>query len=220
VEGASVRLAAFPSSDFEMSTATPHKSVCRSEEIVAYLDAELGREAHALLEEHLAECASCTAELEMQRRLQRELDFALSDDASLEMPGNFAQIVAARAQADLSGMRDARERRRALRLCVVLAGVAVSLTGGAALSESVFAPLRAIWKGGAALFNFLGHALYDTGASVAVISRGVGGHLLFDSRPVGLLVLLLFVSALLMLRRLIASYHRTRSVERIESARS
>jgi hypothetical protein len=91
--------------------------------------------------------------------------------------------------------------------------VAVAFTGGAAVSESVFAPLRAIWKGGAALLNFLGHALYDMGAGVAVISRGVGGHLLFESRPVGLLVLFLFASALYMLRRLIAGYHRTRTVE-------
>jgi hypothetical protein len=213
-EGAAFRLAAaLPSSDFEMNTATPNKSVCRSEEIVAYLDGELDGAAHALLESHLAECASCAAELEMQKRLQRELDFALSGDASVEMPGNFAQIVAVRAQADLSGMRDRRERRRALRLCVLLAGITVSLMGGAAVSDSVFAPLRAIWKGGAALFNFLGHALYDTGAGFAVISRGVGGHLFFDSRPVSLLVLLLFASSLFMLRRLIAGYHRTRSME-------
>jgi anti-sigma factor RsiW len=196
-----------------MSTATPNKSVCRSEEIVAYLDGELETQARARLEAHLAECAPCATELEAQRRLLRELDFALSDDESVLMPKNFAQIVAARAQSDLSGVRERRERRRAFRLCVLLAVVAVALTGGAAVSESVFAPLRAIWKGGAALLNFLGHALYDMGAGVAAISRGVGGHLLFESRPVGLLVLLLFASALYMLRRLIAGYHRTRTVE-------
>lgn len=196
-----------------MSTATPNNLVCRSEEIVAYLDGELERETSVLLEEHLALCKPCATELDLQRRLQRELDVVLSEDASLEMPGNFAQIVAARAQADLSGMRERRERRRALRLCFLLAGLSVALTGGAALGESVFAPLRAFWKGGAALFNFLGHALYDTGAGFAVISRGVGGHLLFDSRPVGFFVLLLFGTALFTLRRLIIGYHRTRSIE-------
>jgi anti-sigma factor RsiW len=196
-----------------MSTQTPNKSVCRSEEIVAYLDGELETEVRARLEAHLAECAPCVAELEMQQRLLRELDFALSDDEGVLMPKNFAQIVAARAQSDLSGVRERHERRRAFRLCVLLSVVAVVLMGGAAVSESVFAPLRAIWKGVAALVNFLGHALYDMGAGVAVISRGVGGHLLFESRPLGLLVLLLFVSALYMLRRLIAGYHRTRTVE-------
>jgi anti-sigma factor RsiW len=196
-----------------MSTRTPNKSVCCSEEIVAYLDGELEPEVCARFEAHLMECAPCGAELEMQRRHFRALDFALSDDEGVLMPKNFAQVVAARAQSDLSGVRERYERRRAFRLCVLLGSVAVVLMGGAAVSESVLAPLRAIWKGAAALFNFLGHALYDMGASVAVISRGVGVHLLFESRTTGLLILFLFASALYMLRRLITGYHRTRIVE-------
>ena len=196
-----------------MSMAPPNTSVCSAEEITAYLDSELDAVSLVRLEEHCATCASCQAELETQRRLLRELDFALADEASVEMPKNFAQIVAARAQADLSGMRDRRERRRAFRLCVVLAAVAVALLGGAAVSETVLAPLRAIWRGGTALVSFLGHALYDAGAGLAVISRGIGGHLVFESRPVSGIVLLLFVLALFMLRRLIAGYHRTRTIE-------
>jgi anti-sigma factor RsiW len=196
-----------------MSMATPNTSVCSAEEITAYLDSELDAVSLVRLEEHCATCASCQAELETQRRLLRELDFALSDNASVEMPKNFAQVVAARAQADLSGMRDRRERRRAFRLCVVLAAVAVALLGGAAVSETVLAPLRAIWRGGTALVSLLGHALYDAGAGLAVISRGIGGHLVFESRLVSVIVLLLFVLALFMLRRLIAGYHRTRTIE-------
>jgi anti-sigma factor RsiW len=196
-----------------MSMATPNTSFCSAEEITAYLDGELDAVSRARLEEHCATCASCQAELETQRRLLRELDFALADEASVEMPVNFAQVVAARAQADLSGMRDRRERRRAFRLCVVLAAVAVALLGGAAVSETVLAPLRAIWRVGTALVSFLGHALYDAGAGLAVISRGIGGHLVFESRLVSVIVLLLFVLALFMLRRLIAGYHRTRTVE-------
>lgn len=184
-----------------------------NEEIVAYLDGELDVPSRALLEEHLAGCARCSSELKMQKRLICELDSALSDDAYVEMPGNFARIVAARAQSDLSGVRDGRERRRALLLCVMLAIMSVALLGGGAASESIFAPLRAIWKVGVALFNFMGHALYDAGAGLAVISRGIGGHLLFESRPLSLIVLLLFTSALFMLRRLIAGYHRTQITE-------
>jgi predicted anti-sigma-YlaC factor YlaD len=192
-----------------MSIATPDKSVCGSEEIIAYLDGELDAASVDLLEEHLAVCAGCTTELETQRRLLRELDFALLDNANVEMPANFAQIVAARAQADLSGMRDRRERKRAFRLCALLAVMAVALLGGSAVTESVLAPLRAIWRVGAALINFLGHALYDAGAGLAVITRGVGGHLVFESRLASIIVFLLFAAALFMLRRLIAGYHRT-----------
>jgi anti-sigma factor RsiW len=197
-----------------MSAASTKNSVCRSEEIIAYLDGELEASALLQLEQHFEDCSRCAAELEAERRLIRELDFALtSEPAGLEMPKNFAQIVAARAQSDMSGVREPHERRRALRLCAALSVISFALLGGAALSESVFAPLRAIWKGAAALFSFLGHALYDAGAGVAVISRGVGGHLLFGSRAFGLIVLLLLALALFMLPRLIVKYHRTRIVE-------
>jgi anti-sigma factor RsiW len=196
-----------------MSATSPHSSACSSAEIVAYVDGELGTEARRLLEEHLAECPHCDSELKTQQRLLRELDFALAEDACPEMPKNFAQVVAMRAQADLSGVRSARERGRALRLCVALSVIAFALLGGAALSESVFSPLRTAWKGFAAVFSFLSHALYDLGAGVAVITRGVGGHLLFESRGLSLIVLLTFASALFMLRRLITGYHRARAIE-------
>jgi anti-sigma factor RsiW len=192
---------------------TPDNCVCAGREVVAYLDGELDARAHALFERHLEGCARCAKALEAEKRLFRELDLALAATPALEMPKNFAQVVAARAQADMSGVRRAPERRRALRLCAVLAFVACALTGGAAMTEAVLAPLRAVWNLGAAALGFLGHALYDAGAGVAVISRGVGGRVLFGSRGAGLFVLLLLALALLTLRRLIAGYHRARAIE-------
>ncbi len=191
----------------------PDNSVCGSEEIVAYLDGELDASALARFERHVGDCVACARALAAERQLFRELDSALSIEPQLEMPKNFAQVVAARAQADLSGVRHVTERRRALRLCAVLACMAFALTGGAALTDGVLAPLGAVWKFAGALAGFLGHALYDAGAGFAVISRGVGGRLLFGSRGPGVVVLLLLVLALLMLRRLITGYHRARAVE-------
>jgi anti-sigma factor RsiW len=191
-----------------------HNPDCRSEEIVAYLDGELDASSRVRIESHLESCGECAAELRVQRRLLQELNFALaSDEPAFEMPKNFAEVVAARAQSDMSGVRERVERRRALGLCIALAAASFMLLGGAAFGESVFAPLRAIWKAGAALFSFLGHALYDAGAGVAVISRGLGGHLLFESRGLGALVLLLIALALFTLPRLIVRYHRTRIIE-------
>ena len=201
-----------PSFAFEMNTAQ-NKTACRSEEIAAYVDGELDARAHALFEEHVAECAACAEELKVQQRILRELDSALAVDVFGEMPGNFARVVAARAQSDLSGVRTRRERRRALRLCAALTALSVALLGTAAVSESVLAPLRVIWRFCVAIFTFLGHALYDLGAGLAVISRAVGFHLLFESRGLGLLLVLLFVTALFMLRRLIVGYHRARTID-------
>jgi predicted anti-sigma-YlaC factor YlaD len=196
-----------------MSTASQNIAACSAEEITAYLDGELDAQSRVRLEEHLNVCESCGLELETRRQLLLELDVALADEASVEMPTNFAQIVAIRAQADLSGVRERRECKRALRLCAALSMLAIALLGSAAVSESVLAPLRALWRGGAALINFLGHALYDAGAGLAVITRGIGGHLVFESRATSIFVLLLFVSSLYMLRRLIAKYHRTQITE-------
>lgn len=196
-----------------MSATTHNNSACKTEEITAYLDGELEAAVRARLEEHLIVCQSCSVELETQRWLLSELDVALMDDASVEMPVNFAQVVAVRAQADLSGVRERRERRRAVRLCAALAALSIALLGGAAVTETIFAPLRGVWHGCAALINFLGHALYDAGAGLAVITRGISGHLVFESRATSIFVLLLFVSSLFMLRRLIARYHRTQITE-------
>jgi anti-sigma factor RsiW len=194
-------------------SVTPNNSACGSEEIAAYLDGELDAAAQARLEQHLAGCPRCAAELEAERRLLRELDTALTNDSCLELPQNFAQVVAARAQSDLSGVRGAGERRRALRLCALLTIISFALLGGAALTESVFAPLRAVWKCGTAIFGFLGHALYDAGTGLTVISRGLGGHVLSGSRGQGAIILLILVLALVTLPRLIVRYHRARSVE-------
>jgi anti-sigma factor RsiW len=197
-----------------MNTASPNNSVCRSENLAAYLDGELDASTLAQLEHHFENCSKCALELEAERRFLRELDFALMNEPGPEMPKNFAQVVAARAQSDMSGMRDRRERRRALSLCGVLVVIAFALLGGGALTDSVFAPLRAIWKCGVAVLSFLGHALYDAGTGVAVISRGLSGHLLSQSpRGLSLLILLLLALALFMLPRLIIRYHRTRIIE-------
>src|SRR5919202_324209 len=149
-----------------MSTAQ-NKPACRREEIAAYVDGELDAGTRALFEEHVADCSACAEELKVQQAILRELDSALAEDAFGEMPGNFAQVVAARAQSDLSGVRERRERRRALRLCAALFAVAVALLGMTAVSESVLAPLRAIWRCGVVIFTLLGHALYDLGAGLA-----------------------------------------------------
>ena len=193
-----------------ISSDQQNRLACDSEKIVAYLDGDMDARVNERMERHFDECSGCAAELKAQKRLLREIEFALTDDESVELPANFAQVVARRAQADMSGVREKRERRRALFLCAALALISFVLLGGAALSESVFAPLRAVWKAGTALFSFIGHALYDAGASLAVVSRGLSLRLLLESRFLGLLLLLLFASALFLLSRMISGYHRAR----------
>src|SRR3982750_1345587 len=101
-------------------SANSDNCIEKSEEIAAYLDGELCATARSEVEQHLKECSACKDKLREQQRLLCTLDFALSDDPSLRLPVNFSQVVAAHAQADMSGLRQRSEHGRALRLCAAL----------------------------------------------------------------------------------------------------
>src|SRR5258706_10905350 len=90
---------------------------CQGDHIAAYLDGELDDAVCALLEKHLKKCSTCNAELAEQRLLLRTLDSTFSRRSSLALPADFARVVAARAESDMSGVRDRREHTLALRLC-------------------------------------------------------------------------------------------------------
>ncbi len=79
----------------------------------------------------------CSAELNAQRLFMCELDATLTLAPDLPVPSNFAQIVAARAESDMSGVRDGREHKRAFRFCLILALASFALLGAAA-SKAVF----------------------------------------------------------------------------------
>lgn len=188
------------------------ESACQSEEIAAYLDGELDAQAVVLFERHLKRCERCAVELQEQRRLLCTLDFALRgrEAEDLQLPKNFSEIVVAHAQSELGGLRrESAERRRALRLCLALSVASFALLGGAAMSESILRPLGLVVRHAGTLLGFLGRALYDFGAGLAVVARGIGGHTIFESNGLASLVFLLLAIALVVLPRLISSYHRS-----------
>lgn len=186
---------------------------CQSEEVAAYLDGEMDAAAAALFELHLKDCERCERALQEQRRLLCALDFALGGDeiGDIKLPKNFSQIITAHAQSDLSSLRSERaEHKRALRLCLALALASFALLGGAAFSESVFKPLGLLVRHAGTILGFFGRALYDFGAGLAVIARAIGGRTIFESERLAPLVFLFLAIAVVLLPRLINSYHRTR----------
>ncbi|HKS29393.1 MAG TPA: zf-HC2 domain-containing protein [Pyrinomonadaceae bacterium] len=189
-----------------------YKESCRSTEVAAYLDGELGAGALLAFEEHLKECSSCAGKLEEQRRLLCTLDMAFSDEKTLSLPADFARVVTAHAQMDMSGVRERRERGRALSLSLILALFSFALLGSAALSDSVFEPVRVFGRLAGTGFGILWRAIYDAGATLAVIMRIIG-RFAFESHPAGFFSYLLLGAALLLLLRLIRGYHRARATE-------
>lgn len=187
---------------------------CQNQEVAAYLDGELDQHARSVFEEHLKQCRPCAAQLDEQKRLLNALDFALGDGegSRLPLPKDFTEVITARAESDMSGVRRRSEHGLALRACAVLALVAFALLGGAALSESVIQPAYALARHVASIADVMGRVLYDAGAGMAVISRNVGGHLLFEAHPLILVSSFLLALALaLLLLRLINGLQRTRA---------
>ncbi len=195
-----------------MTELVSQNLICQSAEVAAYVDGELVGGALAAFEEHLKECRSCSVKLEEQRRLLCTLDVAFHHEKRLALPADFARVVTAHAQTDMSGVRRKNERGRAFRLCVALGLFSFALLGTATLNDSVFEPVRVFGRYAAALFGFLWRTVYDAGALLAVLMR-VMGRFVFESHPLSLLSYFLIAAALLLLPRLIRNYHRARAVE-------
>ena len=106
--------------------------ICQTDNLAAYIDGELEPGLRSTLEEHLKSCAQCASELHAQRLFMCELNSALANSSDRAVPTNFAQVVAVRAESDMSGVRDRAEHARALRFCIILGLAAFALLGATA----------------------------------------------------------------------------------------
>jgi hypothetical protein len=71
-------------------------------------------------------------------------------------------------------------------------------------------PAASVARQVVAVCDMAGRGLYDAGASLAVVSRSVGGHLIFESHFFGALALLLLVVSIALLPRLIIRHRRAK----------
>ncbi|HYP53775.1 MAG TPA: zf-HC2 domain-containing protein, partial [Pyrinomonadaceae bacterium] len=147
---------------------------CRGgDDVAAYLDCELDALDSRQFEEHVRGCGPCAASLNEQKRLLRLLDTTLSHpsiEQDISLPKYFARVVTAHARTDMSGVRGAAERRRALLLCGALAAGALVLLGAAALEEGL-TPLARFARTALGLLGMAGHAALDALSSAAASLR-------------------------------------------------
>lgn len=178
---------------------------CDEKLIAAYVDGELEFEHRSAVELHLEGCDDCQVELRAHQMFVCELDSVLTQE-QVAVPVDFSRQVAARASSDMRGIRSASENKKALAFCVGLAVAALGL-----LSETsrvaAFKTTREVFRAVFATIGVLLTAFYDMVASVTVISRVLSRKLIVESNSLGLL-LFLFALAILLLSRMIVSYHR------------
>ena len=188
---------------------------CQTGVIVAYIEGDLDQFEQAKLEDHLRECEQCSSELQTQRLLLAELDTFLASAPPLPVPRNFARVVAANAESDMSGARASTERKRALRFCLVLVLAAFALLG-ATTRSSVLDNIRLVGSQILGVLGLLWMALRDAALGLIVILRVLTQGLLPDSYLVALTGFLFLAFALILLSLLISSYHRYRRMRLLE----
>ena len=186
---------------------------CPREDVAAYLDGELADAALADFEAHAAACLDCTAELRSQRQLLCTLDAAFSNTSRIALPESFTRVVTTYAEHDLRGLRGKSERRRVLQLSALLAIGAFALLG-AASRALVWQPARNSFRFATRLIEILSQTLFEAAEGVAIIGRMIGRAA--GASPHGFAaaaLALVFIIAVYLLPRLIASYHRTQIIE-------
>ena len=185
---------------------------CPREEIAAYLDGELDGDLATSFEAHVERCSDCAAELRSQRQLLCTLEAAFGTARHIELPENFTRVVAAHAENDMRGLRHKVERRRALQLCAALLFAAFLLLG-AASNNLIFQPARAFLRITASALEVLLRTIADAAEGMAIVARMILRTTVAGPHGFRILIALVFLIAISVLPRLIASYHRTEFIE-------
>lgn len=185
---------------------------CPREEIAAYLDGELDGDVLTAFEAHVEQCGECATELRSQRQLLCTLEAAFGNSRQIELPENFTRVVAARAENHLGGLRHKGERRRALQLCAILLLAAFALLG-TATTGLIFRPVTAFLRITGSALDMLVRTAADAAEGASIIARLIARTSVSGPHGFGFLIALIFLVAISLLPRLIASYHRTEFIE-------
>jgi anti-sigma factor RsiW len=193
-------------------TATAAGPACRrGDAAAAYLDGELSAAEASAFESHLKSCGACSSALSEQRRLLGLIEAAISGPhKAVTLPDDFARVVTARAQSDMTCVRVASEKRLAALLVVALAAVAFALIGAGGWGE-VFTPAAQVARGVASAAEIALRTFGEIAAGVALLLRGVGGFLVEaqPDRATRLLSVAALACAVLLLLGLITKYRRS-----------
>ena len=190
----------------DLQTAKTEKT-CSQEKIAAYLDGELLSSEELALEAHIANCKSCLTQLNLQKRMLCALDAAFEKRGEINLPKNFAQVVAATAESNVIGLRSKREGFRALFLFALL--FLIVLAGLGAETEKTLAAFGKFGEQVAAVAGFALHLIYDLGFGAAVVLRSLSEQIVFSSATSFAAIAGFFMLSIFMLSRLMFRFNRS-----------
>ena len=192
-------------------TASARPACVWADAVAAYLDGELAAGETFVFEEHLKSCGSCPTALAEQRRLMGLITAAVSGPhEEVVLPKDFARVVTARAQSDMTSVRCAPEKRRAALFVVALVAVGSALIGAGGWGD-VLTPAATAARGLAAAAEMALRSAGELASGALVLLRGVG-RFLVQSQPDGprqFLSVAALACAVLLLLGLVTKYRRS-----------
>lgn len=189
--------------------ATTEK-ICPRQDIAAYIDGELTPREELALEAHFANCPDCLSELNLQKQMLCALDFGLEPQAEIELPKNFAKVVATRAESGVCGLRSKEERFRALFLSALL--FLIVLVGLGAETGNLLSTSGKFLEKGIAVASFFGHLVFDLAFGITIILRSLSSQFVFSSLMSFVAVAFFFALSVLTLSHLISRYRQPKKI--------
>ena len=111
----------------------------RADAAATYLEGVLSAEESVAFESHLDGCSECLREVNLQKQIFNLVRGSFMSHPAPELPPDFSRKVAVVAEGQVTGLRDARERRRFVGLVAV---VSVASAGFALVQSEAL--LRAV----------------------------------------------------------------------------
>ncbi len=169
-------------------------TICPRPEIIPYLDGELSVREEELLEFHLINCECCNNQLREQKQLLCAMGSAFDNHPEIELPKNFAKVVAVRAESDVQGLRSRKERKLAfffgsLLIIFALFGLSGKFDILLNLAQKIVEQLKVF-------MTFIFHFIFDLTVGIAAVLRILSYELIFKSENSIILVFCCFMFAL------------------------
>lgn len=180
---------------------------CPRSAIAAYLDGELTPQEEMSLEMHLAVCDICRAQLNEEKKLLCALDFALEEKTEIEIPKDFAKVVAARAESNVNGLRDRSERPKALFLCASL--FLFAMVGLGAETEQIATAFFSLSEKIFAVISFSAHLIFDITFGTIVILRSLSHQVVLNPIVLIAVVITVFIISAIFLPRIFTRFNRS-----------
>ncbi|MEZ5306607.1 MAG: zf-HC2 domain-containing protein [Pyrinomonadaceae bacterium] len=175
---------------------------CGKTFVASYFDGEMAVAEELSFEKHLDECSACRKYLNSLKMVSSSIEIYL-DDNEPELSESFTREITAVAQNNVEGLKDRKERSRAL---LVLLGLMVLLGGAIVARPTDFLPfLGAVAAQVLVVANLFGHFVYSLALAFSHILGGVCVNYVFKST-----LLAMFAAILAIVSFLVFSKHFSR----------